>query len=398
MQAGAAFQAREKEQWVNRILWGELDFEDGSVRMTPLCWSRSYQEWSPETSAFPSDFRIPGEDCWQFELPSLAAAKRSGTMGSGESHNITNLLPDGWISLDKSILNSFGDSLTDEKVISFFDGRIPSWSDALCPRIPRRKIESELVADIVRWKQNPTVTIFLIKGAGGEGKSTLLRQAVCDLIMSNTAEKILWNDGAEGEVPNIMEIHNVMGPCVVVSDDAETIADEVFRLTKIVSKMEQQHICFVLACRDTDWIAAGGDRLPWRTYAQVVDIRLRGLTTEDALLIVEAWGKLGERGLGRLFGRSQEEAVSELLDEARSEAYAQEGAFLGAMLRTRMGADLKAHVKALLVSLGNIKAPGGTLRDAFAYIATPHAENMLTLSKGPLAKAIGSKYEGRVEI
>lgn len=54
-----------------------------------------------------------------------------------------------------------------------------------------------------------------------------------------------------------------------------------------------------------------------------------------------------------------------------------------------MGADLRAHVKNLLVSLGDSEAPGGTLRDAFAYIATPHAENVLILSRGPLAKALG---------
>jgi len=383
IQAGAAFQAREDERWINRIVWGELDTEAGKVRVIPLLWSRDHQEWSTDTNAFPSDLRMSGEDCWQFTLP------ESGTPGLVGTADVKFALPLGWASLDRSTLEGYGRALSDEEVLGFFDGRVPSWSDALSPEIPRRPIVADLVARIALRKEDPTVTIFLLKGAGGEGKSTVLRQVVCDLLRSDIVERVLWNESAESDAPDIDHIHDTMGQCIIASDDAEGVAKEVFRLTKLASKRQGAGICILLACRDTDWISEKCQQLPWRTYAQVVDIPLRGLSKEDAALIVEAWGKHGARGLGRLYGRSREDAIEALVEEATGEAYTEEGAFLGAMLRTRMGADLRAHVKRLLVSLGDSKAPGGTLRDAFAHIATPHAENVLTLSRGPLAKALG---------
>lgn len=390
IQAGAAFQARENEKWINRIVWGELDMEARTARVIPLLWSRDHQEWATDTNAFPGDLRVAGEDCWQLTLParSVAAAASStpGLVGTSDFK-----LPLGWVSLDRSTLEGFSRALSDEEVLGFFDGRVPSWSDALSPKIPRRPIVSGLVTHIASQKSNPTVTVFLLKGAGGEGKSTVLRQVVCDLLRSDIVEQVLWNESAEGDVPNIDHIHTTTGSRIIASDDAEGIAKEVFRLTKIASKKQGPGICILLACRDTDWISVRGDQLPWRTYAQVVDIPLRGLSKEDAALIVEAWEKYGARGLGRLYGRSREEAIEALVEEATGEAYTEEGAFLGAMLRTRMGADLRAHVKRLLVSLGDSEAPGGTLCDAFAYIATPHAENVLTLSRGPLAKALGCR-------
>jgi hypothetical protein len=52
IQTGAAFQAREDERWINRIVWGELDAEAGKVRVIPLQWSRDHQEWI--TLTFPA--------------------------------------------------------------------------------------------------------------------------------------------------------------------------------------------------------------------------------------------------------------------------------------------------------------------------------------------------------
>jgi len=388
--AGAAFQAREDEKWINRIVWGELDADAGTVRVIPQLWSRDHQEWLPDTTAFPSDLRVSGEDCWQLKLPTCRdAATASYDLGVAGTRNVKFALPLGWVSLDKNALESFERVVSDEEALTFFDGRIPSWSDAQSPKIPRRLIVPDLVARIGRWKENPTVTVFLLKGAGGEGKSTVLLQVVCDLLKSDIVKRVLWNESAEADGPKIDHLPGTMEPCIVASDDAESVATEMWRLARSARERQRNGTCILLACRDTDWIAAGCDHLPWGTHAQMIDIPLRGLSKADAVLIVEAWERQGARGLGQLYGRSQEEAVEALVHEALGEAYTAEGAFLGAMLRTRMGADLKAHVKSLLVNLGDSKAPGGTLRNAFAYIATPHAENVLILSRGPLAMALG---------
>jgi hypothetical protein len=187
----------------------------------------------------------------------------------------------------------------------------------------------------------------------------------------------------------IHNIHAGSEPLIIASDDAESIGFELFQSIKMASNMGLSGICLLLSCRDTDWITTGCAQRPWRNYAQMLECPLRGLCAEDAEMIINSWTRYEKRGLGRLYGHSHAEAVAALLKEAHNEANTQEGAFLGAMLRTRLGEDIKAHVQSLLISLAENKAPGGTLRDAFAYIAVPHAENFLSLSRGPLADALG---------
>ena len=391
IQAGAAFQARQDEKWINRILWGHIEEGIGHVFLKPLQWSRDHQEWTVDSTAFPSDLRVQGEDLWKLDLSPNVKTRSSDSLSAGS--NLT--IPTGWIRLDKEKLNTFDGKLSGEDILSFFDGRVPSWREALSPSIPKRALVGNLVEALKRWTESPVPSIFLLKGAGGEGKSTVLRQALCSLLADGIVREVLWNESAEDSVPWITSTSGAAKLHVIASDDAELVAKEVFRLVKEAAQKNLLHICFVLACRDTDWIAAGCHGLPWRTFAHVEELNLRGLTDGDARLIVKAWAAFGERGLGKLQGASEEDAAAALLKEAHDEAYSNEGAFLGAMLRTRIGDDIGAHVKNLLVKLGDTKAPGGTLREAFAHIAVPHAMNVLWLSQGPLATALGC---GRAEI
>ncbi len=69
MQAGASFQAREDEIWVNRMLWCTLYPQNGYIQVEPLRWSKDYQEWSIDGTAFPEQYRQLGADCWLLPLP-----------------------------------------------------------------------------------------------------------------------------------------------------------------------------------------------------------------------------------------------------------------------------------------------------------------------------------------
>jgi hypothetical protein len=69
LQAGASFQAREDELWVNRILWCSLDLERRELSVEPLSWSRDHQEWVIDGGAFPPGYRPSGTDRWVLDLP-----------------------------------------------------------------------------------------------------------------------------------------------------------------------------------------------------------------------------------------------------------------------------------------------------------------------------------------
>ncbi len=113
---------------------------------------------------------------------------------------------------------------------------------------------------------------------------------------------------------------------------------------------------------------------------------------EDAITIVSSWNKFGRAGLGELYVLDIDEAAQKLLDAATQEAVHEEVAFLGAMLRIRMGEELDAHVKRILERLKKVSDPGVNLRDAFAYVVAPHARNFLFLSKIVLATVLGCNF------
>ncbi len=84
---------------------------------------------------------------------------------------------------------------------------------------------------------------------------------------------------------------------------------------------------------------------------------------------------------------SRDNAIRRLVTTSRDkEVDRAEGAFLGAMFELRFGDDFKGHVQKLL---DRLKARGGRLYDAYAYVAAMHAENLLFLSSPVLAKELG---------
>lgn len=115
-----------------------------------------------------------------------------------------------------------------------------------------------------------------------------------------------------------------------------------------------------------------------------------GLIRQDTEAIVNAWGAFGKAGLGDLAGAPPEQWADILDHQVHEEAKTSHGAFFGALLTVRQGSDLQNHARLMLERLAQWKIPsGGTLRDAIAFIAAMHAEDLGFLSRPVLARALG---------
>jgi hypothetical protein len=99
--------------------------------------------------------------------------------------------------------------------------------------------------------------------------------------------------------------------------------------------------------------------------------------------------------MGKLKGRSEDDAITALLGHAREFATRKEdGELLGALLVTRYGEDIRAHVRTLVNGLGrNPVIKSYSLRDIYAMVAAMHAENQLYLSRSVLAFALGCEID-----
>lgn len=394
IQSGAAFQTRESEKWINGYLWCEANIEEGYILLEPRIWSRDNQEWTVDCAALPQNRRNSGTDTWSYPLPGhmepsiisptdlvCSPVKRS-------YKDIRKVLPLGWQLITPEYLETQSIPLSNEQVVTFFDGRVPSWAEALSPLIPKRAIVNKLATRILGDKEIDGIKITLLEGAGGEGKSTILRQTICKIIETDPKQKIIWHNGSGNNFPDLDTLYKDTDKWIIASDDADQISKTLFEAIQCYKAGSGPNINILLTCRDTDWLATESERLPWEQHAIYKKSLLRGISEEDARIIVTGWRRLGEPGMGKLFNRSDEEAAKELFDAARSEYGSSEGAFLGAMLRIRIGENLKSHVEKILLRLNKREAPGGSLLRAFAYIAAPHSENILSLSKMILARTL----------
>ncbi len=304
--------------------------------------------------------------------------------------------PDGWEYIDEEFLAPFRGELSLEEAVAYFDGQSPSWKEAISKNIPQRKIVDDICDSLLEAQRIKRRQINLILGAGGEGKSTVLRQVVSQLSLQNSYDTILWREdfNAKLDISFIKEIANKSkGSWLIVSDEVDRVYNDIFDAAQLLKDRNKNKIQFLLCCRDTDWKSEKADLLNWRDVVTVLEeTKIRGLTLPDAEKIVEAWKVYGEAGLGKVAGQSTDEAAKSLVEKSTSESYNNpaEGSFLGAMLQVRFGEAIQDHVKKILVSLSGRKFTNHdlTLLDAFSYIIALHSDNVLILTKEVLAKSL----------
>ena len=391
VQAGAAFQAREDGKWKNRILYAEADLLAGKLWVEPFTWSRR-EGWVPEGGdVFPSHYYDAGR--WGLPLPSM-------TNGAITSTDVAQPIeppqaPDGWHWLNANSLVEQHHSPDRVTVLAYYDGRIPSWPLVLSHDVPQRGVVAKLVSEFLDQQAAGKTAIRLLNGAGGEGKTTAAMQIAAALL--NNGWQVLWrHSDVKGLPPDFVQrLPDTLGPWLIATDDADLIALDLYNNAR--SGLPNVH--FLLAARDTDWNGGMEDVWRWGRLPGCRTEVMNGLNKEDALQIVNAWARYGEDGLGDLAKTTLENAAMMLANAAQDQEarHKHDGALLGAMLQLRKGTELREHVASLLERLDVRHIPHRqdnekkTLRDAMAYIAAMHAQNLLFLSKPVLAKVLGCK-------
>lgn len=387
-QAGCSFSTRSDDIWMPRLLWSRLGNNTEEIFVEPKKLVAAFDNWTLDTDAFPEELRQRGTDLWRFEFPHIHRNPEHGA----PAIEAADATPEGWTYIDTKFFSERTVTFSEEKVIQYFDGRLPVWEDILTERIPKRTIVTDLFTTIVEGIENRDTQLTLLLGAGGEGKSTAFLQTIRELVKQEKIKRVLWRSNPERPLPveYVRNLAKDAEPMLVASDEADILVSDVHACVRSLPKMDNIH--FLFACRDTDWIQAGGNTPPWSQFIRFVERKMKGLDVHDAREIINAWNRYGAKGLGRLAGMALDSAIDKLLEASRLEASSPDGSLLGAMLRVRVGLGLKDHVAALLARLDSKPIQGAsakTLLDAFAYIAAPHAHNLLFLSKAVLARVLG---------
>lgn len=308
------------------------------------------------------------------------------------SSPLQKLAPAGWTVIDTHFLAQFNRELEPEKVLSFFDGRVPFWEDALSPNIPRRLKVEEIKQRIIRYRSRNQLAASLIIGAGGEGKSTVLRQVICDLVNATPAWNILWSEDANS-APTPDSIKHLIrngGSWVIASDNADTLAKGFFDLAKYLRSINRNNFHLLVCAVDIDWHDVGANKWAWNDYIDLKSFEMYGIEEEDANAIVQRWNDYGVEGLGELakFSNDLPKAARRLVAESKLSNIKEQGTFLGAMLKLRYEGHFDEYVRKILVRLERRPSLGRNLAEIYAYIVALHAIGFPYLSKFVLAEAL----------
>ncbi|MFE6406406.1 hypothetical protein ACFVOR_05665 [Streptomyces sp. NPDC057837] len=294
----------------------------------------------------------------------------------------------GWLRIDENFLQQASAKHSEKEILTYFDGRPPSWGDILSGKIPQRDVAQALTAELKEYyPKSPVGRLRLIYGASGEGKTTVAMQCAADIVRSAPDSVVLWRCPSATLETSLVQSLPAGKHYILFSDDAEEITNDLFQ---VVNRVKRSDISYVAVSRSIDWGNVQGDGYPWVTHIGYRKVYLKGLSEADAERVVAAWSQYGEKGLGRLTDWDNDDLrVAELLSAVREEAAEEDGALLGGMIRVRYGDYFTDRVRDLMRSLTARKASSGiTLSSAFLYIAAAHAER-LHLAPSVLAEALG---------
>lgn len=326
------------------------------------------------------------------EQAALSAAPE--TLSSAEP--LVSPLP-GWLCLDSDSLRAMA-PLNKAEALRYYDGAVPTWRHALSDLVPRR----EAVASILKRREDladDSPSMQLIRAAGGEGKTTVLFQAAVDAAV-NEGVRILWRPSPRLSFsPEQLENLDPDYQWLIVADDAENLVKQIEEAASTLYQAYRGNVDFLLAARDVDWKARGGNRIAWAQWLQYQpddDEVLRGITEQEAGWIVEAWDEVG--GLRELAKETNPNLRPEVFlkavnDAAASDDYRRgDGSFFGGLLAVRFGkAGLRAHVREFLAQLRGIPLVNSerTLADALLYVAACHGAGISGLDENVLADLLG---------
>jgi hypothetical protein len=373
LQAGAAFQAREEDRWVNGFSWGELDVGKSEVRVAPRCWVNG--EWPPDMSAIPLKHRIHQTDWWHFPLP--GAANRS----TAESRALE--IPNGWVVLNVATFESFARRITPADAQRFFDGAEPDWALAMSPHFPIRSQAKALHASVISFEGEDRPQIALVRGPTAEGKSMALRQIVVAAVKARPDLQVLWHqDETAGIDAQVFEkTLTTDHRWLIATDHGDMMGQGLVNLAQNLKRSGRGHVQFVMATHESDWKIAKGDSVPWYSFARYEEARLSGLSSEDSTSIATAWQHFKASGQDASLQTLTVAALAARLLEAAKEDGFTDGALFGALLTMRHGRDLRGHVRSLMQKFDKMElSSGGTVGRAFRLIAAMHAEGMDFLS------------------
>lgn len=301
----------------------------------------------------------------------------------------------GWSTISQPFIDRRRKGADEAAALAFFDGRLPTWEDAVNAAVPVRGLTLEVVNvinSVIPTRQSSMTTLI---GPSGEGKSTILMQAAVQLKEEHPELNVLSLSGDDfGSAESFLAL-NEKSAYLLVADNAADHLNQIEKLVTALHERSRHQVHILLASGDSDWRSRGGHTFAWSRRIKMNEIAVAGVSRADALALVAGWEKLGPEALGALADIDGQSArVDELVRVAEDDIGPAGGTLLGALLVTRYGAGLRDHVRSLMVRLSEREVFGSwddrvTLLDALVTASFMHSNDVHELTYELFGRALG---------
>lgn len=322
-----------------------------------------------------------------------------------QNNNENETFSADWTLIDNELLNGFRSIPSKNKKIaakSFFNIREPNWADAVSEYISKRKIVFDINKNLNEDFENNTANIAIIFGNGGEGKSTILRQVICDLLTSNTNLKVYFSDSrnCKLETYEIAQLQNSKDNYLIAVDNVNPDSIYIDLAVKFVHDYSINNIQFLLSYRTVDWNSLGENLIYWESRFPKLRQYEISLDNFDARTIVNKWFDLKENEeKAGLIGKSLQEVTNELYNNScrKNSEQIDENTYtslLAGLVKVREKVNIKSYVAKILSDIkSSDKKYEGKLLELYFAIVILDAEDFEILTPEIITKFINAKNE-----
>ena len=401
IQSGAGFQIKEyaSSLWKNGYVWAEVDLKENCIYLQPRYWKSTEKRWGVSDDLHEDAKHLTQyhrDNWWRFLIPTRREEVFLNKIPTNDKSKIE--LSQGWEFIDETYFNKREGKDTDQLLLNFFDGAVPILNREFLTKLPQRNGLSIIVDNINQQSTLNKVSISLITGAGGEGKTTCLYQSIL-YFFSQEDWIILWNQNNNKIQLETLNSLPENKKILFASDDADLLVKNLKDVLEWLLKSKKEfNIHFLLSCRETDWNESEGNKVDWKLLCNYKSVILGKLNLEESRKIVSLWSNYQKKGLKDMYGLTIEEAALKLQKATEDVRGKGDGAFLGGMLKVRFSNGLKDHVRNILLNLKDKKIDSSsyTLLDAYSIIAFMHIEGLNNLSYPILSQYIFNDPEKNI--
>lgn len=212
-----------------------------------------------------------------------------------------------WLTVDQAYLDGLPKTVSPENLRDFYRGEAPTWTLVHRGYTAHRKTTDRVLKEL-RLDEEINCALVLVS-AGGEGKSTVLKQIGVQLALKGY---VVYEAqfGTVDLIAQLHRIHNRKGAIALIVDNAKN-QNELMKLTSLV---EQRPFPtrLILAARENEWndLDVRKDQRKWDTYVRV---RMASLDLKEA----QDLGALLKRA-GSYTGKLDEAVLaSQIYEESR---------------------------------------------------------------------------------